>query len=318
MIREWQVMYTGGNHCAAALLSFLIYWHDIRIQQAEKAREANDVAERHGETGTQDASLFQFHTAQQLRDGLLGLYSDTSIRAARKLLVKLGAITEHKNPNPRYSFDATTYFAVHSDVINAWLETYAARSDNFTASAIKNTGRDGENDGRAGVFSGPSGETEGTRTETTSGITTGTTKEILPARQPAAGSGVAVDLETALQSACRATWRAYSNAYAARHGAAPVRNAKVNANVKQLVQRLGHSEAPLVAEWFLSVNEAYVVRNMHDIGLLVAKAEAYRTQWATGRTMTETRARQVDKTQANLSAADEAVALLRHREAAHA
>ena len=137
----------------------------------------------------------------------------------------------------------------------------------------------------------------------------------IPAAVPAAAQG---GDETALQAACRATWRSYSDAYAERHGTAPVRNAKVNANVKQLVQRLGHDEAPLVAEWFLSVNEAYIVRNMHDIGLLVAKAEAYRTQWATGRTMTETRARQVDKTQANLSAADEAVALLRNREAAHA
>ncbi len=315
MIREWQVRYTGGNHCAAALLSLLIYWHDIRVQQAEKAREANDVAERHGEAGTQDASLFQFHTAQHLREGLLGLYSDTTIRAARKLLVKLGAVTEHKNPNPRYSFDATTFFLVHPEAINAWLEAHASRSDNSTASAIKNTERSGENDGRSGVSDGPVGETEGTSKEITSGFTTGITEENLPARQSAAGGG---DHETELQAACRATWRSYSDAYAERHGTAPVRNAKVNANVKQLVQRLGHSEAALVAEWFLTVNEAYVVRNMHDIGLLVAKAEAYRTQWATGRTMTETRARQVDKTQANLSAADEAVALLRNREAAHA
>lgn len=137
-----------------------------------------------------------------------------------------------------------------------------------------------------------------------------------PAGLPAAPP--AVDSETDLQAACRATWAAYASAYRDRHGVAPVRNAKVNANVRQIVQRLGHSEAPLVAAWFLAVNERYVVQNMHDLGALLAKCEAYRTQWATGRQVTEEAARQTDKTQANLGAADAAKALLAQRRAAHA
>ncbi len=137
-----------------------------------------------------------------------------------------------------------------------------------------------------------------------------------PAGLPAAP--LAVDSETDLQAACRATWTAYASAYRDRHGVAPVRNAKVNANVRQIVQRLGHSEAPLVAAWFLTVNERYVVQNMHDLGALLAKCEAYRTQWATGRQVTEEAARQTDKTQTNLGAADAAKALLAQRRAAHA
>jgi hypothetical protein len=127
-----------------------------------------------------------------------------------------------------------------------------------------------------------------------------------------------VDAETELQAACRATWAAYAKAYAVRHGATPVRNAKVNANVKQLVQRLGHSEAPLVAAWFLSVNERFVVQGMHDLGQLLQRCEAYRTQWVTGRQVTETSARQADQTQSNRSAADEAKALLAQGRASHA
>ena len=127
-----------------------------------------------------------------------------------------------------------------------------------------------------------------------------------------------VDAETELQAACRATWAAYAKAYALRHGATPVRNAKVNANVKQLVQRLGHSEAPLVAAWFLSVNERFVVQGMHDLGQLLQHCEAYRTQWVTGRQVTETSARQADQTQSNRSAADEAKALLAQGRASHA
>lgn len=137
-----------------------------------------------------------------------------------------------------------------------------------------------------------------------------------PSEEPSSPAGLSaappvVDPETELQAACRATWAAYASAYRTRHGVAPVRNAKVNANVKQLVQRLGHAEAPAVAGWFLTVNERYVVQNMHDLGSLLAKCEAYRTQWVTGRQMTATSAQQQDQTQSNANAADEAKAKLR-------
>lgn len=109
-------------------------------------------------------------------------------------------------------------------------------------------------------------------------------------------------------------WEAYSQAYWNRHGITPVRNAKVNSQIKQLWQRLGEEAASVAEFYVLNVNDLYVVRNLHDLGTLLAKAETYRTQWATGRTMTQTRARQIDSTQANASAADEAIAMLRARE----
>lgn len=117
--------------------------------------------------------------------------------------------------------------------------------------------------------------------------------------------------ETVFQEKCRAAWKGYGEAYFQRYGVAPVRNPKVNSQVKNLVTRLG-AEAADVAAWFvLNVNESFVVRKVHDLGLLVANAEGYRTQWATGRAMTNTRASQIDQTAANFSAADEAKALLR-------
>ena len=119
--------------------------------------------------------------------------------------------------------------------------------------------------------------------------------------------------ETAFQAKCKACWIAYGTAYTERYATAPIRNAKVNAQVKQLVQRLGE-EAAAVADFFVrSINEAYVVRNCHELGALVAKAEAYRTQWATGRAMTAGQARQIDSTQTNANAADQAKAMLRAR-----
>ncbi len=124
--------------------------------------------------------------------------------------------------------------------------------------------------------------------------------------------------ETDVQAACKATWRAYAETYRERHGVAPVRNAKVNSNVRQIVKRLGMDEAPAVAAWFVRVNERYVVQNLHDLSLLLARCEAYRTQWATGRQMTATSAHQLDKTQSNFNAAGQAIEMLRQNRGANA
>lgn len=118
--------------------------------------------------------------------------------------------------------------------------------------------------------------------------------------------------ETALQAACRETWAAYSFAFEQRYGVKPVRNAPVNANVKALVKRLGHEEAPLVAAWYVSnVNEAFVVKNSHGMGVLVNQAEGYRTQWARGQAVTATAAQAADKSSANFDAIEEAKRLMR-------
>lgn len=123
------------------------------------------------------------------------------------------------------------------------------------------------------------------------------------------------ETETVFQAKCRAVWKAYAEAYFIRYQTNPVRNAKINAQVKQLVQRLGE-EAAAVAEFYVqSINEAFVVRKCHELGALVAGAETYRTQWATGRAMTAGQARQIDSTQTNANAADEAIRMLREKNA---
>ncbi|MGQ7956483.1 helix-turn-helix domain-containing protein [Pseudomonas sp. SP16.1] len=125
------------------------------------------------------------------------------------------------------------------------------------------------------------------------------------------------DSESERQDACRAIWAAYSAAYLDRYETSPVRNAKVNRQVDDLRKRLG-GEAPAVAEFFVSINDQYLIRSCHDFGLLLAKAEAYRTQWATNRQITTVTARQAESTQANLSAAEQALAEQRARRVANA
>jgi hypothetical protein len=116
--------------------------------------------------------------------------------------------------------------------------------------------------------------------------------------------------ETALQTACRKTWHAYQEAYAQRYGVEPVRNEKVNSQVKQFVKRLGFEESPLVASFFVGHSAAYYVKKLHDWGSLVSDAEKLRTEWKTGCMVTSTSAQQADRSQSNFSAANEAVRIL--------
>ena len=84
--------------------------------------------------------------------------------------------------------------------------------------------------------------------------------------------------------------------------------------MKALVKRLGFVEAPLVAAWYVeSVNEAFVLKNSHGVGVLVNQAESYRTQWARGLAITSTGAQSSDKTSANLDAIEEAKRLMKQR-----
>jgi hypothetical protein len=100
-------------------------------------------------------------------------------------------------------------------------------------------------------------------------------------------------------------------AYRKRHGAWPVWNAKVAGQVSQIIDRLGIEVAHHVSAYFVTINDAKVVTNMHSIGDLLLKAEAYHTQWATGRQMNGRTARQIEDTQANINAAQQAAQNIR-------
>jgi hypothetical protein len=99
-----------------------------------------------------------------------------------------------------------------------------------------------------------------------------------------------------------AAWEAYAEAYGNRYGCEPVRNAQVNAQLAQLVGKLGADEAPAVAGFYVGHNGAIYVRSMHDTSLLLRDAAALRTQWATRRQVTATQAQQADRTQTNANA----------------
>ena len=125
LIREWQVAFCQGDHCAAALLSFFEHGHNIKLDRCRQTSALNTLATRAGFPTAQEESLDQCHTAEQLQAGLLHLYGEKKIRQARQSLITKGVITEHTHPSPRLTFDKTLFFRFHPKVINAWLATYS-------------------------------------------------------------------------------------------------------------------------------------------------------------------------------------------------
>lgn len=78
-------------------------------------------------------------------------------------------------------------------------------------------------------------------------------------------------------------WLGYSTAYKLRYGVFPVRNAKVNALLKQFVSRVPMAEAPSIAEFYIKDDEPLYVKSAHCVELMLRDAEKLRMAWATGR-----------------------------------
>ncbi|AMW64505.1 replication protein (endogenous virus) [Pseudomonas phage phiAH14a] len=105
-------------------------------------------------------------------------------------------------------------------------------------------------------------------------------------------------------------WANYAMAYSKRYQCWPVWNAAAGGILGKLVDRLGVEVAHSVAAYYLTINDARIVNDCHSLNNLIAKAEAYHTQWATGRQMNSRTARQIEDTQANMNAAQEAARLI--------
>jgi len=161
IIHHWQVEFCGGDTCAAALMSYFEYWHNVRLDQREKAREQNDVAEDHGEPRTQDESLLQFQSERALEEGVM-IYGARTIRDALKVLAKMGVIEVLDNPNRKYRFDRTKHYLFHPEICAKFLESYTPPKRK------KLPHRNGKIAARCGKITPPDGKIAGTIPETTS------------------------------------------------------------------------------------------------------------------------------------------------------
>lgn len=81
-----------------------------------------------------------------------------------------------------------------------------------------------------------------------------------------------------------------------------------------LLKRLAVDEAPSVAAFYVGHNRGLYVSAKHAVDLLLRDCEGLRTEWASGRSVTDTEARQVDKTQSNFNAFAPLIAEAQERE----
>lgn len=105
---------------------------------------------------------------------------------------------------------------------------------------------------------------------------------------PADDVGVARPRAARAKSAAKegktvATWQAYSAAFENRHGAPPLRNAKVNGQLAKFVDAVGQDEAPKIAEFYVRSDEPYYVRCLHSVDLMLRDAPKLHALWRSGR-----------------------------------
>lgn len=107
--------------------------------------------------------------------------------------------------------------------------------------------------------------------------------------------------------ACK-TWAAYCEAFVARYGVPPTRNAKVNGQIAQFLKRIPHDDAPCVAAFYVRNSDAFYVKAAHSVGLLLRDAEKLHVEWQRGRRVTTQEARDVDRLESTFEMLDRVAA----------
>ena len=119
IIREWQIEFCKGDRVAAALLSFLEYWHNVKLAMSE--RLSSPVSE---------ASLYQHHTESQLIEGIFGIGKKDTIRRAINFLESTKCITIHSNPDPspKAKLDRKRFFLFRPEVLAQYIFERSTKS----------------------------------------------------------------------------------------------------------------------------------------------------------------------------------------------
>ena len=107
-----------------------------------------------------------------------------------------------------------------------------------------------------------------------------------------------------------ATWKAYAAAYRDRYGVLPAANAKTRGQAASLVRMVGADLAPGLAAYYLTHNGGFFVQCRHDFGLLLKSYQQILTDMQRGEQMTQTKARQTEKTQTAVETHKGALAIL--------
>ena len=107
------------------------------------------------------------------------------------------------------------------------------------------------------------------------------------------------------------TWQAYRAAYLQAYGVEPLRNAKVNGQIANFVKLVGEDKAPHIAAFYVSHPNHWYRTKGHDLGTLLANAQALSTDWQRNTRTTSVQTRQQEKTAANMESHKGAIEILK-------
>lgn len=117
IIREDYVQICDNNHCAAALLSVLEYWHNVRLDQVEQERVHQKIDNEYGP----NFSMAIYKSMVDLNSDLLGLWEKEKIRLSLDLLIEKGFVT--RKDSSKSKFDKTKMYHFLAEQINVAIES---------------------------------------------------------------------------------------------------------------------------------------------------------------------------------------------------
>lgn len=109
----------------------------------------------------------------------------------------------------------------------------------------------------------------------------GRKKEVIPLSEEAQQEACKTEVER--QAACKAVWNNYCVGYITRYGSKPIRDAKVNTQVKRIVETLGKADAPEVMAYYMKDADSFYIKMYHSIDVFQKNMTKLHTQWKTGK-----------------------------------
>lgn len=124
IIRQDYLAICDNNHCAAALLNIFEYWTNIKLGQQEQARIENEIADA-GKADKIDDSLWIYKSIPELQKELMGLFGETKVGNALKIILDKGFITTRNNP--KYGWDRKLQYLFNIELVQAVILRYGNR-----------------------------------------------------------------------------------------------------------------------------------------------------------------------------------------------
>lgn len=112
-----------GNQTAAAMISFLEYWHNIHQQRMEYDSLMNQMLAENDKPPIIEVGGWQFHTDEQLQRGIMIAKADTIRRASEFLEAKKGFVSTDVPDRLKmlYKTGRTKWFLLMTEKINSAL-----------------------------------------------------------------------------------------------------------------------------------------------------------------------------------------------------